>query len=112
MSIFQCLFFSIFFSNFSVELHLQKNQLTGSLPQTFNNMTNLQLLLLDHNMLTGSIPSEIGLLTFLEEFRAFDTALTGVVPAGLCHLADEFELQLVALDCAHVSNCTCCDECF
>ena len=50
-------------------------------------------------------------MTELREFRAFDTKLTGVMPVGLCGLKESHQLAFVAVDCEHITNCTCCDEC-
>jgi hypothetical protein len=47
-------------------LYLFRNQLTGSIPNEFANLTNLQALSLGLNQLSGSIPNEIGNLTNLE----------------------------------------------
>ena len=50
-------------------------------------------------------------MTKLLEFRAYDTELTGQMPGELCQLKDTHELKFVAVNCEHVANCTCCDEC-
>lgn len=102
----------VFYQNINlVEIHVQKNKLTGQIPKTFGALTNLKLLLLDTNAFTGSIPEELGRMTELREFRVFDTQLTGLMPEGLCALKETHELKFVAVDCAKVKNCTCCDEC-
>ena len=40
-------------------MYLNSNQLTGEIPSSIGNLTNLTYLLLGSNQLTGEIPSEI-----------------------------------------------------
>ena len=47
-------------------LNLNSYKLTGSIPSSIGNLTNLETLMLNNNQLTGSIPSEIGNLVNLE----------------------------------------------
>ncbi len=49
-------------------LNLHTNQLTGEIPNSIGNLTNLINLYLDVNNLSGTIPSEIGNLTNLSSF--------------------------------------------
>lgn len=71
-------------------IDLNNNQLIGSIPNTFGNLTLLQYLDLGRNQLSGSIPPEIGNLTFLERFDLRANQLSGSIPieiGGLGSLA-------------------------
>ena len=52
------------------DLWLHDNQLTGAIPSTIGNLSNLKKHLLDTNQLTGAIPSTIGNLSNLEYLYA------------------------------------------
>ena len=69
-----------------VVLHLNDNQLTGSIPSSLGSLTNLAQLFLSDNQLTGSIPSSLGSLTNLLEghLELRNNQLTGSIPAALC----------------------------
>ena len=61
-------------------LNLSYNQLTGHIPKTFSNLTQLESLDLSHNNFSGEIPSELTDLTFLAFFTVAHNNLSGKVP--------------------------------
>ena len=65
------------------ELVLWFNGLTGPIPAELGDLTNLELLWLEHNQLTGPIPAELGDLTNLQTLNLDSTELTGPIPAEL-----------------------------
>jgi Leucine-rich repeat (LRR) protein len=71
---------------YTTELYLESNQLTGSIPPEIENLTNLITLSLFDNQLTGEIPPEIGNLTNLTKLMLSDNQLTGEIPESICDL--------------------------
>ena len=70
------------------DLHLQKNDLTGSLPGALvANMTNLKQLYLFRNKLSGSIPPEIGNLSSLEDLLLYRNQLNSSIPTTIGDLS-------------------------
>ena len=54
--------------------------MTGPIPKTFSNLTQLESLDLSHNNLNGEIPSVLTNLTFLAAFNVNHNNLSGKVP--------------------------------
>ncbi|MEM7575512.1 MAG: M12 family metallo-peptidase, partial [Bacteroidota bacterium] len=79
-----------------VEINLTGNGLTGSLPNSINELTQLRRLNLWNNNLTGSIPSTLYLLFNLEYIDFGNSSLTG----GIAALID----NLSALEVFYVEN--------
>ena len=69
-------------------LGLDNNQLTGSIPSSLGNLTNLTHLWLSSNQLTGSIPSSLGNLTNLAYLDLSSNQLTGSIPSSLGNLTN------------------------
>ena len=70
-----------------VGLHLQSNQLDGTIPAELGGLASLEQLYLQRNRLTGGIPAELGALASLQWLLLNDNALTGPVPGDLGGLA-------------------------
>ena len=77
-----------------LELHLQSNNLVGTLPSSLGNLSNLQNLSLYSNQLTGSIPPELGNLSNLQILNLYDNQLTGSIPTELGSLSNLTQLNL------------------
>ena len=75
-------------------MYLGDNELTGSIPSSLGNLTNLQSLGLSENQLTGSIPPSLGSLTNLQSLQLFENQLTGSIPASLGSLTNLQSLGL------------------
>lgn len=69
------------------ELYLHQNQLTGTIPLEWGNLLKLEILNLSSNQLTGSIPPELGNLLELEEFYLYSNQLGGTIPPELGNLS-------------------------
>ena len=69
-------------------LSLHSNQLTGQIPFEIGNLTNLRYLYLSSNQLTGEIPSSIGNLTNLLFLYLYNNQLTGEIPFEICNQGD------------------------
>ncbi|KAL6590785.1 hypothetical protein U3516DRAFT_770032 [Neocallimastix sp. 'constans'] len=61
-------------------LFLQDNNLSGSIPESIGNLTELKELKLHKNNITGPIPNSIGKLTILEILYLNDNNLSGELP--------------------------------
>ena len=85
---------------------MSNNQLSGTIPSTFGNLSRLSYLGLNDNKLTGIIPSTLGnmmQLTYLILF--YNTNLTGTIPSLLCSIYG----ITINIDCPNIS-CTCCTD--
>ena len=79
------------------QLHLDFNDLTGSIPHELGSLTSLTELSLRFNGLTGPIPPELGSLTSLTKLnlsQSTSNGLTGPIPAELGNLTSLTELVL------------------
>lgn len=69
-----------------LDLSLQSNALTGTLPYRLKWFTSLKRLQVQNNQLTGSIATGLGALTHLEYLMLSNNSLTGVLPSELGRL--------------------------
>lgn len=76
-------------------LHLDSNNLSGSLPSELGRLAYLVELDMDDNELTGSIPRILGQLSFLEIVDLDDNQLTGSIPEELYSVSS---LEILDLD--------------
>ena len=77
-----------------VLLSLSDNALSGQIPKTLGQLTNLKRLYLHNNALSGQIPKALGQLANLERLWLFDNALSGQIPKALGQLKKLKELAL------------------
>ena len=75
-------------------LDLSYNNLTGNIPAEIGKISNLYLIYLNDNKLTGSIPSELGGLSNLEYLELSKNQLTGNIPSELKNLHKLYRLSL------------------
>ncbi|KAJ6961078.1 hypothetical protein NC652_000079 [Populus alba x Populus x berolinensis] len=70
-------------------MNLADNRLSGPLPASIGNFSNLQILLLDGNRFTGEIPSQIGQLKNVFTLDMSRNNLSGNIPPeiGDCHFS-------------------------
>ena len=69
-------------------LFLDTNELTGPIPSSIGNLTNLERLVLFDNLLTGPIPSSIGNLTNLNRLSLSGNILAGPIPSSIGNLTN------------------------
>ena len=78
-----------------IRLDLRENGLTGPIPTTLGNLSNLEVLRLQENQLTGTIPAWVGNLTRLEELNLSGNRFApGAIPSTLANLSSLRELYL------------------
>ena len=83
-------------------LDLSWNDISGSIPEEIGSLVNLVELNLEYNeQLTGSIPGTIGNLTELEIMKCRNDSLTGSIPAAIGALS---KLQILDLHFNQVSG--------
>jgi len=75
-------------------LELAHNDLTGSLPNSIGNMASLTTLFLELNQLSGNIPTTIGNLSNLVQLKMGNNALTGPIPTEIGNLSNLNRLNL------------------
>jgi Leucine-rich repeat (LRR) protein len=75
-------------------LHLENNQLSGSIPPELGNLSRLWYLFMDRNQLTGSIPPELGNLSYLANLYLNNNQLSGSIPPELGNTNLAYTLSL------------------
>jgi hypothetical protein len=75
-------------------LNLFNNQLSGSIPDSLGNLSNLWWLHLGSNQLSGSIPGSFGNLSNLSNLRLYSNQLSGSIPDSLGNLSSMVYLSL------------------
>ena len=75
-------------------LILEENDLSGTLPASLGNLTDLQMLDLSDNVLSGNIPSEVGDLTSLLTLDLSNNMLSGEIPFAVLSLPNLQTLDL------------------
>jgi hypothetical protein len=75
-------------------IELDNNNLSGAIPASIGDLSNLQYLMLWHNQLTGSIPAELGGLSNLGWLLLSGNRLTGSIPVELGNLSNLVQLNL------------------
>ncbi len=75
-------------------MSLEINQLSGSIPTSLGNLSNLAFIDMEDNQLTGSIPAELGNLTLLTELDLMNNQLSGSIPAEFGVLVNLEVLEL------------------
>jgi hypothetical protein len=81
-------------SNRVIQVTLNANNLTGMLPDSVGNLTQLRRLDAYHNQLYGTMPATIGSLHQLFYLDLYHNQLIGTVPASLAALNDMTWLYL------------------
>jgi len=69
-------------------LRLSYGQLTGSIPESLGNLSNLQFLYLYLNQLSGTIPESLGNLNNLQVLYLYNNQLSGSLPESLGNLSN------------------------
>ena len=82
-------------------LNLGGNQLSGPIPSSIGNLSNLQQLILPTNQLSGTIPSSLSNLSNLQLLNFSTNQLSGTIPSSLGNLSN---LQLLYLDSNQLSG--------
>jgi Leucine-rich repeat (LRR) protein len=79
---------------YTTELDLSYNGVTGEISPEIGNLTNLTSLILKENQLYGGIPPEIGNLTSLTDLDLGGNLLTGEIPSEISYLTNLTILDL------------------
>ncbi|XP_060179280.1 probable leucine-rich repeat receptor-like protein kinase At1g35710 [Lycium barbarum] len=77
-----------------MDLGMERNQITGSIPISMFNISSLQYLLLAKNNLKGSLPWEIGNLTKMQVLYLNENRFNGEIPKDISNLVELEELGL------------------
>jgi len=80
---------------FVSSIDLSVNKLTGSIPDSLGNLSNLVYLNLASNQLSGSIPESIGNLSNLNNLFLSSNQLSGSIPGSLGNLTNILFLHLI-----------------
>ncbi|EEC68240.1 hypothetical protein OsI_36254 [Oryza sativa Indica Group] len=82
---------------FGIGRNLHGNNLIGTIPQSFGNLTNLVRLELQKNSLSGTIPASLGNIKTLKFLRLNRNSLTGTLPLEVLSLV--LVGNLTEIDC-------------
>ena len=77
-------------------LDLVGNVLSGAIPESLGDLTQLTRLQLGYNQLSGAIPESLGNLTQLTQLGLFENQLSGAIPESLGNLTQLTQLWLHA----------------
>ncbi len=75
-------------------VNLNGNTLTGPIPNALGNLSNLRYLFLQSNDLTGPVPPELGGMSNLEDLFLSNNQLTGPIPDSLGRLSNLTSLDI------------------
>lgn len=78
------------------QIALSKNNITGTLPTSLGNLTNLNNIDFSNNSITGNIPSTVGSLNSLQSINFSSNKLNGSIPATIGNLGNLVKLDLTS----------------
>merc|ERR1712157_238313 len=91
-------------------IHLDGNEISGTIPSTLGNLHNLKIFSASHNLLHGTVPSQVLELQELEILYIPHNGLTGTIPRN--------GIQDIVADCGSTSlkekakiKCYTCSTC-
>lgn len=84
-----------------IEVWVQDNVLTGTLPSSLGQITALEFLVVKHNQFDGTLPRELGNLTRMITMTVSMNAFTGTLPAKLSRMTACQELLVRAYQLFH-----------
>ena len=94
------------------EMNLEGASFSGTIPESFKRLNaSLMDLFLNDNEFTGSVPVAFDFLTALETLQIQGNQLTGSISAAVCAERGLRFQQLATLIVDCVVACTCCDNC-
>lgn len=76
------------------QLYLSNNQLSGAVPDSYGNLSMLSDLELNDNQLSGTLPAVLGKDTALEDLKLYDNEFTGSIPNDWSALKNLQKLNL------------------
>ncbi len=77
-----------------LRIFVAANFLSGSIPSSFGNLKDLQLLALQGNNLTGELPASLGNLTNLQTMDLFNNHFSGSIPPELANAVSITRIDL------------------
>ncbi|ORX55461.1 L domain-like protein [Piromyces finnis] len=89
-----CVKIERFLQNEVTKITLDKENISGKIPEEIGNYKTITELCLAYNKIKGSIPDSIGLLYNLTTLRLHGNSLSGKIPETICQLQNLVELRL------------------
>lgn len=83
-------------NNRVTNINLRNNNLSGTIPATLNNLTELKFIDIAINSITGEIPEELGSISGLEWLDLAVNQLTGNIPNTLTNLTELSRLSVAS----------------
>lgn len=78
------------------EFLIHQNNITGEIPSSLSNLSNVHRLSLNDNQLTGEIPSYLGNLPKLQTLNLSNNQFTGVIPEGVANIISGLENPIIS----------------
>ncbi|MFQ6656596.1 hypothetical protein Gotur_026634, partial [Gossypium turneri] len=77
-----------------IALNLTSMNLRGTIPETFVNMSNLEILNLGFNQLSGQVPSSIFKISSLKIIGLSSNSLSGQIPTSIFNISSLTTIEL------------------
>ncbi|MEN8194494.1 MAG: T9SS type A sorting domain-containing protein, partial [Bacteroidota bacterium] len=81
-----------------IELNLERNDLSGSFPPEILALVNLTSLIIRNNNFTGPIPNNIDVLSKLERLSLFNNPFSGHLPPEIGNLSNLINIRIAGTD--------------
>ena len=81
--------------------------MTGTIPETLSELSELTKLNLDGNLFNGTLPLGLVDIESLKEVSLHGNEITGVIDESLCQ-----GKTILTSDCIEEVDCSCCTQCF
>lgn len=83
---------------------LHNMNLSGTLSTKISQLTNIQTFRIARNRISGTIPTEMGSMIALQDVELHQNDLTGAIPSALCSLRGPEGIVILSADCGRTNG--------